>query len=95
MLAFETQRRLEFFYDIWLNSDEAIPIFTPEIIDSYVPDFEFITWACDQDAHGTLWDRIQQVMRTVPGPPRVMAGDSDDDDADSDDMDEDDAPDGA
>ena len=78
MLALETQRRWKFFYEMWLFSDEETPVFSQEDIDSYEQDPEWLEWALAQYDNDPLWNRIQQVVQTVPKPPTGV----DDDDAD-------------
>lgn len=70
-MAFETARRMQHYYDVFLVSAEAMHEFTPEEITSYEWSPQWLAFKDRLPANGPLYRRAREVEDMTPGKPIV------------------------
>ena len=68
-LAREVARRANRFYRLWLWSDDDPFRYTPEHLESYNEDFEWLDWMCAQDPNSVSFARGQLLRQMLPKNP--------------------------
>ena len=68
-LAREVARRANHFYRLWLWSDDDPFRYTPEHLESYIEDFEWLDWMCAQDPNSVSFARGQLLRQMLPKNP--------------------------
>ena len=71
LLALETARRLQHFYDIYVFAEDDPFTFSEEELVSCPEDEAFITWLLTIDAMSPTWERAQKVRVLKPSPPAL------------------------